>query len=351
MIGRVDGGHSFRRLGEGELAGVDFLTLADDAGYGAEAGGHPRAPRPGEARQLVLEHPGVQFPRLAVDVDIGAGEARAEHRDAMPRRALDQVVDKGVLGSPDRVGVEVGRRHEGLGINPSRMGGAKHQRSERLPRRRIGKLEGFVGAVFGSRDDKWIDHPAIVVEASRRVKCRFRTKAEGVVDEFGNRGGGPRRRGDRPAPPPRSDPAARLALRQLRRRPPGRLVPRLRTARRGLPSFDPPFADGGGGGAHPPRRPVLGHRALARAASGQADPGLHRRPSRRADPAAAAVPGCPAAGVLRRIADRRTRPHLHLQQRRRRRLPGRARRRRSTSSTSNLGAANRMPRTAGSDPG
>ena len=71
-----------------EAAAIDLLAVGDDAGDGAEPAGDAHRARVGEGRQPALEHARVELVGLAVDVEIGAREARRHQRRAerRPRR-------------------------------------------------------------------------------------------------------------------------------------------------------------------------------------------------------------------------------------------------------------------------
>ena len=120
-------------LGEGQLAGVDFLAARDDAGNRAEPRAYPRRGPVDKGRQCVGEHRGVELIGLAVDVEISARKAGREQRRAQLRCSGKQFVDKAVFGTPQRQRIEPRPGNE-LG----RIIGAAVRRGEdqRHPRRR-----------------------------------------------------------------------------------------------------------------------------------------------------------------------------------------------------------------------
>ena len=59
-----------------------------------------------------MEHARVEFPRLAVHVDIGAREIGRDQRRAQRHRAGEKLVDKAVLRAADSGRVEPGHRQE-----------------------------------------------------------------------------------------------------------------------------------------------------------------------------------------------------------------------------------------------
>ena len=127
------------RVVERELEAMGY-RVARNAPY---AGGYTTEfygrPRPGEGRQLVLEHGRVQLVGLAVDVDVGAGVAGGDHRGPVGRAARDQVIDEGVLRAPDGVGVEDGGGHQLGRVVPAGMGRGEHQGLGRLRRQAQGE--------------------------------------------------------------------------------------------------------------------------------------------------------------------------------------------------------------------
>ena len=103
MIGRpaiVDAPHHLIRA---QLAAIDRLAARDDTRNDAKARGHARVvacgPKP-------LDHRGVKLIRAAIQIDIGARAARGQKGGAQRRRAIQQVVDKGIFGRPDRTLVQ-----------------------------------------------------------------------------------------------------------------------------------------------------------------------------------------------------------------------------------------------------
>ena len=126
VIGQVDALDPHAGVVEGQPLAIDRLVLGDDAGQRAEAGGDARAGGVEAIRQRLDEHLRVEFPGLAVDVEIGAREMRAQQRRAQMRGAGEQLVDIGVLGLADRQMVEPRHVEEALGIVAAGMGGVEH---------------------------------------------------------------------------------------------------------------------------------------------------------------------------------------------------------------------------------
>ena len=97
MIGAVEPLDPRHRLVGAELARIDLLARRHHPRDGAEPHLHPRRGAVDEGRQRILEHRGIEFIRLAVGVEIGAGETRAQQRRAKIGRGAEQRVDIGVF--------------------------------------------------------------------------------------------------------------------------------------------------------------------------------------------------------------------------------------------------------------
>ena len=135
VIGAVACLYPVQRLGDRHTAGVDFLRFGDEPRDRAEAGRHPQRARVHMGGQLALEHAGIELERLAIDVEIGPRKPRPRHGRAERQRAGEEFVDIGVLGSPQRGGVEPGTGQETAGIDGAGVRRGQHEgvgRADRL---------------------------------------------------------------------------------------------------------------------------------------------------------------------------------------------------------------------------
>src|SRR5437763_2819976 len=140
MVRVVQGIHALFGLGEAQLTGIDLLTARDNAGDRAEPHAHPRRTRIHKTRQHIGEHRWVEFPRLAVDVEIGPGEARREQRGAELGPGAEQHVDKTVFGAAQRQRIEPRGGQEVARIFRSAM--RRGENEGQRARRRLAHVEG-----------------------------------------------------------------------------------------------------------------------------------------------------------------------------------------------------------------
>ena len=116
VIGLVDRLDAADRLGERQPARIDVEPLADQLRHGAKPAGDARRADVGEGRHRLGEHARVEFPRLAVDVEIGAREIGGEQRRAERHGAAEQLVDDSNLpsgGSRSRSSRAIDRKRSG----------------------------------------------------------------------------------------------------------------------------------------------------------------------------------------------------------------------------------------------
>src|SRR5437868_13358920 len=93
------------RLSEAEVAAIELPATRDDTGDRAESHAHARRTRIDEARQRVREHRRVELPRLAVDIEIGAREARREPRRSELGPGAEPRIHKTVFGAAQGHGI------------------------------------------------------------------------------------------------------------------------------------------------------------------------------------------------------------------------------------------------------
>ena len=84
---------------------VDLKTVADDAGDHPKTRGHARRAR-SDRTQRRIEHGGVELAGRPVRVDKGAREAGADQRRAQLSDAVEQLIDKRVLGAAEADGIQ-----------------------------------------------------------------------------------------------------------------------------------------------------------------------------------------------------------------------------------------------------
>src|SRR5205085_6666854 len=140
MVGVVEDIDALFRLGEAQLAGIDLLATRDDTGDHAESQAHARRTRIDEARQRVREHRRVELPRLAVDIEIGAREARREQRRSELGPGAEQRIHKTVFGAAQGQRIEPRGGQEVARIFRPAMRRGQDQRHR--ARRRLAHLEG-----------------------------------------------------------------------------------------------------------------------------------------------------------------------------------------------------------------
>ena len=115
VIGLVKALDAPQAFVEGEALGVDLARIGDDARYRAEPGGDAQRTGVGEMRQRAVEEPGIEFVGLAIEIEIGAGKARAQQGRADRDGRREEIVDIGVLRAAQggRVERRRGRKRAG----------------------------------------------------------------------------------------------------------------------------------------------------------------------------------------------------------------------------------------------
>ena len=152
VIGFVKPLDPAQRLVHRETPGIDFLPIRNDPRDRAEPAGHAHGAGIGEWRDPTVEHPRIEFIRLAVEVQKGAGKLGRHHRRAKLGRRREQRIHIGILGTPQRQRVETGLRQEGRRVDGARMGDIENQRQSLG--RRLDDDESGIELV----DDSWT-HP------------------------------------------------------------------------------------------------------------------------------------------------------------------------------------------------
>ena len=119
---------------------IDFLGVCNDAGDRAEPAHDPRRLGVGEGRQPPQKQFGIKLVGLAVDIQIGAREARREQRRAQADHRLEQLVDVAVLRLAQRQRVEAGGLQERPRVDAPGMRRAEYDGGQLF-----GRLEQRVG--------------------------------------------------------------------------------------------------------------------------------------------------------------------------------------------------------------
>ena len=137
VVGQVDLLDTLAGFAEIDAAAIDFLAFRDDAGNGAEAPCHARRTGVGVARQLAGEHAGVELVRFAVEVDVAARHAGAQHGRAVADAGQEKLVDVAVLRLPQGQAREPRRRRKSAGKSLPLWGelktaGAVHSSGDRI---------------------------------------------------------------------------------------------------------------------------------------------------------------------------------------------------------------------------
>ena len=162
MVQRLD---PRQALGDGDRLPVDGLRLADDAGYRTEPCGDPQRTGVGEIGQTALEHARVELVGLAIDVEIGAREARPQEGRSERHAAQEQFVDEGVLRAAQRQRVEARKLEEAARILGPGMRGIEYQgRRKRLG---LDRLKGRTQAAVLCPD--FIPHRALTLPLQNRA--------------------------------------------------------------------------------------------------------------------------------------------------------------------------------------
>ncbi len=140
MIGLVDIFYPGQGLADRQAVPIDLLGLADDAGDRAQATGHPDGADVGIRRQAAVEHLGVELIRLAVHIQISAGEVGLQKGGAHSDDVHEQLIDIGVFGTADREFVQTGRIEETCRILTAGMRGIEDERQAL-----VGRGQNFKG--------------------------------------------------------------------------------------------------------------------------------------------------------------------------------------------------------------
>ncbi len=119
MVGLVEALDAPQRFRDRNALIVNFLRVADHARDRAQAPGNPHRARIGEGRQSAVEHPRIEFVRLAIDVDVAPREMRPHQRMAAGDDACNQLVDERVLGTSQGGEIEPRRQQELARIDPA----------------------------------------------------------------------------------------------------------------------------------------------------------------------------------------------------------------------------------------
>ena len=106
VIGGVTAGNAALRLGRRQPRPVDFRTAGNDARDDSQSRPDAGTVVARGGSQRPLEHGAVEFARLAVDIDPGAGKERRYGGSAQCRYPGYEAVNEGVLGAADRLAVE-----------------------------------------------------------------------------------------------------------------------------------------------------------------------------------------------------------------------------------------------------
>src|SRR5262249_46624400 len=87
-------------------------------------------------RQAIADQRRIELVRFAIDVEISAREMGIKKRCAEARREVEQLLDIGVLGSPQRHGVELRGGKKASRIDAPAMGGVEDKGGGELGRSR-----------------------------------------------------------------------------------------------------------------------------------------------------------------------------------------------------------------------
>src|SRR5215212_4493215 len=117
MIGLVEPFDAPERFIHREAPTINLLPVGDDPRNRAKAAGDAHGARVDEGRQPTVEHPGIEFVRFAVDVQVSAGEARGHQGSAERQHPREEAVDEGVLRTPQGQGVETRGRQESVWVD------------------------------------------------------------------------------------------------------------------------------------------------------------------------------------------------------------------------------------------
>ena len=141
VIGRVEAVDALERRNHGQRRAVDLVGFRDDAGDGAEPAHHAHRLGIGVMGEAVAEQRRIELVGLAVDVEISAREMGIEQGGAHVGHEAEQLLHIGVLGAPQRQGIEPRGREKGAWIDPAAMG--RVEKEGRRQRGRPGHLEGW----------------------------------------------------------------------------------------------------------------------------------------------------------------------------------------------------------------
>lgn len=164
MIGLIERVDPLPCLGKAQLAGIYFLAAGDDPGNRAEPHAHPGGADIDKTRQRVREHRRIEFPGLAVDIEISAREPGGEERSPeIGRRSKDRV-DETVFRAPQGQRIETRGGEEILAIIGPAMRRGDDER-DGAPRRLPQIKDAFTRGTSPAR----IIHKASLVKRRRHV--------------------------------------------------------------------------------------------------------------------------------------------------------------------------------------
>src|SRR5947209_6083804 len=112
MIGLIQSLDAADGVVDGNPVRIDLLRLANDPRDRPKATGYAHGSRIGKGRQPAFEHARIELVRLAVHVDIAAGEVRPHERIAAPHHTDHKLIDEGILGPPQGCDIKPGSGEE-----------------------------------------------------------------------------------------------------------------------------------------------------------------------------------------------------------------------------------------------
>ena len=168
VVGPMQCGDSRQGVGDGDSSLVDRLRIADDARNRAQARRDAQRAGIGEFGQRPVEHLRIELERLAVGVEKGAREMRAQQWRAERDAGQEQFVDESVLGAAQRQRVQPRGVEKALGIARARMGRIEDQR--RGENARLDDVERRLKLRF-ARPPRLV-HRVLLSHAGRRTDAR-----------------------------------------------------------------------------------------------------------------------------------------------------------------------------------
>ena len=147
VIGAPAIGHTALGFRKAQPATIDRLAVGNDFRDRPQPGAHPHARRVDPGGQPVLEHRGVELPRLPVCVAPDAREGGGEQRRAVLGHMREDLVDVAILAGAKCGRIQPRAGHKILIVIAAGMGGGEDQRRRwplRLP------YDVAAGTVFNS---------------------------------------------------------------------------------------------------------------------------------------------------------------------------------------------------------